>query len=235
MSPRLFQLSSVGLLIFSLILHWDFRLWWGNISDMWRETDRFIHVEHLLPQVLKPSIRVTTTQILPSSMLVFMSYSILMGGNDSHHWCTVGSPVWNSISFLDHGTSVWWVVEVKSSQLTSPIIIMKSSWQSCKHLEESDIYKSIVGSHPGVTNTNPIMVCSLLIAVPSLLTLSTCTLWTTTKMLQPFIIHSYSPWIIPFANMSLSQLLLELLKGLCAAMQGHGDIPIHNGLAKFSW
>jgi len=173
MSARPFQLFSVGLLIFGS--HFCVGIFdrdgvtFSPIHDMWKDTETFIRVVRRItcdlslvelgqdPTVtmLSPGSNETmASESLPKDFLpdtsVFPSYSISMGGNDSRRWCTVGPPIWNSLSFLGRGTSVWRVVEVKSGQLPGPSVVMKSAWRSSKRLAESDIYKSIVGSHPGV-------------------------------------------------------------------------------------
>ena len=254
MSARPFQLFSVGLLIFGS--HFCVGIFdrdgvtFSPISDMWRETDRFIRVVRRMacdmslldlgqdPTVtlLSPSsVESMAFESLPRSILqdvpVFPSYSISMGGDDSRRWCTVGPPLWNSLSFLGRGTSVWRVVEVKSGRLTGPIVVMKSAWRSSKRIGESDIYKSIVGSHPGVAKHqfghDVLSPDGRSITVDAL-------------RLRPLNDNQDTPTLHRLFLLTLGRPLweyvseIELLRGLRAALQGDIIFTITHALAEIS-
>jgi hypothetical protein len=77
----------------------------------------------------------------------FPSVIISPFGNDPRHWCTVGPPIWVSVSFLGRGTNVWLVRECIQEngvlRLTGNNKILKTSWRSSARTPESDFYRSI--------------------------------------------------------------------------------------------
>ncbi|KAH9935469.1 uncharacterized protein B0H18DRAFT_1101224 [Fomitopsis serialis] len=79
----------------------------------------------------------------------YPSYRISRFGNDCGTWCTVGPPIWVSLSLLGRGTEVWRVVELYQSGgkwvLTGDIHILKSAWRNPLKLAETDVYNVIAG------------------------------------------------------------------------------------------
>ncbi|KAH9935475.1 uncharacterized protein B0H18DRAFT_951014 [Fomitopsis serialis] len=79
----------------------------------------------------------------------YPSYRISRFGKDSGTWCTVGPPIWVSLSLLGRGTEVWRVVELCQSGgkwvLTGDIHILKSAWRNPLKLAETDVYNVIAG------------------------------------------------------------------------------------------
>lgn len=82
----------------------------------------------------------------------FPTFKVSFGGNDPTRWVTVGPPLWNSVSLLGRGTSVWRVYRLNIDRTVNSkrLYVMKSAWRSSDHDAESDIYGQITGSHPGV-------------------------------------------------------------------------------------
>lgn len=78
-------------------------------------------------------------------------------------WCTIGSPIWTSLSFLGRGTNVWHVREyvLDNGQhpcLQDDVMIMKTAWRSSARTPESDIYRSIKNPYPaGLLNLNAVV------------------------------------------------------------------------------
>ncbi|TDL20615.1 hypothetical protein BD410DRAFT_899351 [Rickenella mellea] len=177
LSARPFQLFSVGLLIFGH--HFCVGIFdragitFSTIYDMWEHTETFVRVVRRLSCDLS-AVELgqdPTIMMLPDADSVsmasqanafqliqdrdqdfptFPAYGISMGGKDNRLWCTVGPPIWNSLSFLGRGTSIWRVSEVKDGQLSGAVMVMKCAWRSSKRAAEASIYQNIKGTHPGV-------------------------------------------------------------------------------------
>ncbi|KAH9935473.1 uncharacterized protein B0H18DRAFT_413416 [Fomitopsis serialis] len=79
----------------------------------------------------------------------YASYRISRFGKDSGTWCTVGPPIWVSLSLLGRGTEVWRVVELYQSKgkwaLKGDIHVLKSAWRNPLKLAETDVYNLITG------------------------------------------------------------------------------------------
>ncbi|KAI0641619.1 hypothetical protein C8Q79DRAFT_1077266 [Trametes meyenii] len=71
---------------------------------------------------------------------------------DTRRWCTVGVPIWSSLSLFGRGTFVWYVreVHVVTEELRGPVMILKSAWRESGRDAESHIYEAVKGSHPGL-------------------------------------------------------------------------------------
>lgn len=82
----------------------------------------------------------------------FPTYKVSFGGTDSTKWVTVGPPIWNSVSLIGRGTSVWRVyrLNIDESVDWTEMYVMKNAWRSSQRDAESDIYRRIIASHPGV-------------------------------------------------------------------------------------
>ena len=165
MSARPFMLFCVGILVFGTefcvgIFDRD-GITFSPIYDMFENTAYFIRlvrsVSHHLtitelgsdPTVLvldnSETQRLTGAQMYPSAVVSGI-------GNDPRklEWCTIGPPIWSSLSFLGRGTNVWRVrqciLDTRSGQqfLQGNEMIMKTAWRSSSRLPESDIYRSIL-------------------------------------------------------------------------------------------
>jgi len=163
MSARPFMLFCVGILVFGTefcvgIFDRD-GITFSPIYDMFKNTPYFIRlvrsVSHHLtitelgsdPTVLVlddlETQRLTGGQTYPSAVVSAI-------GKDSRKWCTIGPPIWSSMSLLGRGTNVWrvreCVLDTRSGQrvLQGNEMIMKTAWRSSSRLPESDIYRSIL-------------------------------------------------------------------------------------------
>src|SRR5258705_12608231 len=72
--------------------------------------------------------RLTVNTEYPSAVVSFC-------GNDSRQWCTIGPPIWASLSLFGRGTNVWGVREYVADVNEDPHVrgnemIMKTAWRS---------------------------------------------------------------------------------------------------------
>ncbi|KAF8966884.1 hypothetical protein BDZ97DRAFT_2057176 [Flammula alnicola] len=153
MSARPFMLFCVGILIFGTefcvgICDRD-GVMFSPIYDMFQDTETLVRVVRSLACNLSidelgldPIVRVLTgqeTEELPGK-------SKYPAG--PRQWCTIGSAIWTSLSFLGHGTNVWHVREYVVGVNQQPFLhrtetIMKTAWRSSIRTPESDIYLSL--------------------------------------------------------------------------------------------
>ncbi|EPQ50815.1 hypothetical protein GLOTRDRAFT_50043, partial [Gloeophyllum trabeum ATCC 11539] len=84
-------------------------------------------------------------------------YRISPIGQDNRSWCTIGPPVWSSISLLGRGTLIFRVREYHPgtgqgnvAHLGDQTMVMKTAWRDSGRNSESSIYQSITASHPGL-------------------------------------------------------------------------------------
>ncbi|KAI0667138.1 hypothetical protein C8Q78DRAFT_389290 [Trametes maxima] len=125
--------------------------------NMWRDLDTFIRVVRSMTRHLTkielghdPSVSLAPST-LQSSSLNYPAWIIDPIGSDLRRWCTVGAPVWSSLSLFGRGTFVWYVRELSAAgELVGPVMILKSAWRSSQRDPESSIYQSVRGSHPGL-------------------------------------------------------------------------------------
>lgn len=119
MSSRPFMLFCVGILIFGTnfcvgIFDRD-SIVFSPIHDMFEDTETFIRVVRTMACNLTieelgsdPTVHVlsdTETKNLGDSRTNdYPSVVLSPVGNDSRKWCTIGPPIWSSISFLGRGT-----------------------------------------------------------------------------------------------------------------------------------
>lgn len=166
MSARPFMLFCVGILIFGTqfcvgIFDRD-GITFSPIHDMLKDTEIFVRVVRSLACQLSieelgldPTVKVLTveeTKELTEQRAEDMYPSALVscGGRQ---WCTIGYPIWSSLSLLGRGSNVWRVREcVRDSDhrrsLAEDVMIMKTAWRSSARKSESDIYKSIPDPYP---------------------------------------------------------------------------------------
>ncbi|ETW80096.1 hypothetical protein HETIRDRAFT_419686 [Heterobasidion irregulare TC 32-1] len=169
-SARPFMLFSVGLLIFGsgfcvAIFDRD-GITFSPQLDMWEDTKDFIRVIHALSCQLTdaelgqdPTVyeldRSTAKRLIGAQDSSFYpSYIIKPIAEDTQQrfWCTIGSPLWSSLSLLGRGSIVWKVREydTMSEQFTGFAMILKTMWRSSTRDSEASIYETVVGIHPGV-------------------------------------------------------------------------------------
>ncbi|KAI0667492.1 hypothetical protein C8Q78DRAFT_1082212 [Trametes maxima] len=124
--------------------------------NMWRDLDTFIRVVRNMTRHLTkielghdPSVSLAPSSLQSSSN--YPAWIIDPIGSDLRRWCTVGAPIWSSLSLFGRGTFVWYVREVSATgELVGPVRILKSAWRSSQRDPESSIYQSVRGSHPGL-------------------------------------------------------------------------------------
>lgn len=86
----------------------------------------------------------------------YSSYIIRSVGLDTRQWCTIGPPMWTSLSLLGRGTTVWHVRHYmdgpNKARLDGEEFIMKTSWRYSGRTSESSIYTAIenIGTTPGL-------------------------------------------------------------------------------------
>jgi hypothetical protein len=167
MSARPFMLFCVGILIFGTefcVAIFDR----GGVTlspayDMFQDMEIFIRVVRSITCNLSivelgfdPTARVLTdeeTQRLTGGSK-YPSAVVSSCGSDPREWCTIGPPIWSSLSFLGRGTNIWRVRAYALSVNQGLILygdemIMKTAWRSSARTSESDIY-SVVSDHPGL-------------------------------------------------------------------------------------
>jgi hypothetical protein len=167
MSARPFKLFCIGILIFGtefcVAIFDRGGVTLSPVYDMFQDMEIFIRVVRgiacnlsIVELCFDPTVRVLTdeeTQRLTGSSK-YPSSVVSSCGSDSREWCTIGPPMWTSLSFLGSGTNVWRVRAYALSVSQDPIlhgdeIIMKTAWRSSARTSESGIY-SVVGNHPGL-------------------------------------------------------------------------------------
>ena len=166
MAARPFMLFCVGILIFGTefcvgIFDRD-GVTFSPIYDMFEATDVFVRVARSLACELfigdlgfDPTVRVLTDEETKelTGQTKYPSAVVSSGGDEPREWCTIGSPIWTSLSFLGRATNVWRVKEYvigdnKLPCLRGNMMIMKTAWRSSARTSESDIYLSIEQPNP---------------------------------------------------------------------------------------
>ncbi|KAI0641621.1 hypothetical protein C8Q79DRAFT_918983 [Trametes meyenii] len=131
----------------------------GRISpkfNMWTDLDTFIRVIWSMTRRLTdvqlgrdPSVSPAPPDLQASRD--HPAWIIDPVGSDPRRWCTVGAPIWSSLSLFGRGTFVWYVREFSpTGELSGPVMILKSAWRSSQRDPESSIYQTVRGSHPGL-------------------------------------------------------------------------------------
>ena len=128
------------------------------VHDMFQDTEVFVRVVRSLVCSLSiqelgldPTIRILTeaeAQRLTGTTATYPSAVVSRIGNDHRQWCTIGPPIWSSLSFLGRGTNVWRVREYVEAAHQRPVLqgdemILKAAWRDSDRTPESDIYRSI--------------------------------------------------------------------------------------------
>ncbi|KAI0641615.1 hypothetical protein C8Q79DRAFT_1106513 [Trametes meyenii] len=124
--------------------------------NMWRDLDTFIRVVRSMTRRLTdvelgrdPSVSPAPLDLQTS--LNYPAWIIDPVGSDPRRWCTVGAPIWSSLSLFGRGTFVWYVRELSpTGELSGPVMILKSAWRSSQRDPESSIYQAVRGDHPGL-------------------------------------------------------------------------------------
>ncbi|GLB41613.1 hypothetical protein LshimejAT787_1002130 [Lyophyllum shimeji] len=172
MSCRPFMLFCVGILIFGTefsvgIFDRD-GITFSPAYDMFKDTEMFIRVVrsmacNLSIQELGSDPTVTVLDDDETRRLngitargrVYPSAVVTSVGNDPRKWCTIGPPIWTSLSLLGRGTNVWRVREYVEEVDKQPCIrgnemVLKTAWRSSARTPESDIYMSITQPPEGL-------------------------------------------------------------------------------------
>lgn len=167
LSSRPFMLYSVGLLIYgSRFSAGIFDRDGVSISPegcMWTDTEYFIRLIcsltwNVTPTELgeDPTARKCDRRLMDVLGLgdedfpSFIIEPITPGGV---YWCTIGEPMWSSLSLLGRGTIIWRVrqYDPKDKCLLGPEMVMKTSWRQSGRNSESSIYRAVRGaSHPAL-------------------------------------------------------------------------------------
>jgi len=166
MSARPFMLFCVGILIFGTefcvgIFDRD-GVTFSPIYDMFESIDIFVRVARSLACELSiwdlgfdPTVRVLTDEETKrlAGQTKYPSAVVSSGGGEPREWCTIGFPIWTSLSLLGRASNVWRVKEYvlgdnKLPCLRGNMMIMKTAWRSSARTSESDIYLSIGKPNP---------------------------------------------------------------------------------------
>ncbi|KAI0369975.1 hypothetical protein BV20DRAFT_1113440 [Pilatotrama ljubarskyi] len=163
LSARPFTVFSVSLMVFGCdFCVCIFDRGGGQLSrrfNMWQDLEMFIRVVRSMTRLLTdtelgrdPSVTFAAQLIRsPQSTIDEQAFIINPIGSDRRRWCTIGLPIWCSLSLFGRGTAVWRVRAINSdNMLEGPIMIMKSAWRSIGRNSESFIYHSVKGEHPGL-------------------------------------------------------------------------------------
>lgn len=253
LSAKPFVLFSVGLLIhgshFCVAIFDRDGVCISPVGDIWQETRYFIRVVRSMtceltgvelgldPTVTELDLHATRKLLGPSATEpTYPSYIIDSVGNNAQRWCTVGPPIWSSISLLGRGTMVWHVRRYNANQLHGPVMVLKTAWRSSKRDPESSIYEAISGRHPGLANYliggdvfDPRRVLPVRDASHHDKTvISVCSLrgnpphdGAATSILHRLIMRSVGKPLWEYKSD------LELLRGMVAALQGPSAIRSH--------
>jgi len=132
------------------------------IHDMFEATNVFVRVARSLAcelSVCDPGVH-TTVRVLTdeetknlTGQTKYHSAVVSSGGDEPREWCTIGFPIWTSLSFLGRATNVWRVKEYfmndnKLPCLRGNMMTLKTAWCSSARTSESDIYLSIEKPNP---------------------------------------------------------------------------------------
>ncbi|KAG5650556.1 hypothetical protein H0H81_011827 [Sphagnurus paluster] len=168
LSARPFMLFCVGILIFGTefcvgIFDRD-GVTFSPIHDMFEDTETLVRVvrsvacELSIQELgLDPTVHVLSDKVSKELTGADKYPSALVDsvGSDLRQWCTIGPPIWSSLSYLGRGTNVWLVREVVQGVNQQPLLqgnemIMKTAWRSSSRTPESDIYMSIQTNPEGL-------------------------------------------------------------------------------------
>ncbi|KAF9457835.1 hypothetical protein BDZ94DRAFT_1202158 [Collybia nuda] len=160
----------------------------------------------------------------PTKYSSFPTYRVSFGGTDPRQWVTAGPPIWNSVSLIGRGTSVWKVYAIHSENgalALKEAYILKSSWRSSGRHPESAIYGSITASHPGVAKFhtgNDVKFpgnIDRLVSVDELRISTSAQDKTETKILHRLLLSTIGRPLYEYPSE------LHLVKAVRAAIEGH--------------
>ncbi|GJJ15510.1 hypothetical protein Clacol_009788 [Clathrus columnatus] len=178
LTSRPFLLFSIGLLVFGkefcvAIFDRD-GVQFSPIYDMWDDLNILIRIIRRMSHEMSPVDfgQDPNVDILPhddpNSVACRKIATALASGNAglinevsnyptySIDFCnvkyyTIGLPVWNSLSLLGRGTSIWKVSASPTKSLATGIfLILKTSWRQSNRTSESSIMQRVKGSHDGL-------------------------------------------------------------------------------------
>ncbi|KAF8072224.1 hypothetical protein FPV67DRAFT_1623110 [Lyophyllum atratum] len=174
MSSKPFMLFCVGILIFGTefsvgIFDRD-GITFSPAYDLFEDTEVFIRVVRSMACNLSiqelgsdPTVTVLdddeTRRLIgitdARQVPVYPSAVVTSVGKDSRRWCTIGPPIWTSLSLLGRGTNVWRVWEYVEEVGKQPCIggnemVLKTAWRNSAMTPESDIYMSIIQPPEGL-------------------------------------------------------------------------------------
>ncbi|KAF8971103.1 hypothetical protein BDZ97DRAFT_1787725 [Flammula alnicola] len=124
---------------------------------MFDDTEIFIRTVRSVPCHLSiDELGLTLHQNVTESIQKYPYALVSSVGNDPHRWCTIGPPIWTSLSFSGRGTNVWHVREYVEGINQEPFLrgnemILKKAWRSSRRTPESDVYMSIHPPPEGLT------------------------------------------------------------------------------------
>ena len=162
MSSRPFMLFSVCLLIFGsdfcLTIFDRSGIMFSPIKNMWTDTNDFIRAV-LSMTCLLSDVELgqdPTVQKLPPDISMkinqdsYPSFIVSPVDRDTREWCTVGPPMWSSISLLGRGTVVWRVLEYIDGATPDPNSekVLKTAWRNRARTGEAVIYRAVQGEKP---------------------------------------------------------------------------------------
>ncbi|KAH9835117.1 uncharacterized protein C8Q71DRAFT_811652 [Rhodofomes roseus] len=92
----------------------------------------------------------------------YPSYRISHIGDDARQWCTVGPPIWTSLSLVGRGTVVWKVLELTESgrgfALKGDFHLLRSYWRNPLSLSETEVY-ALIDQLEGCPRGIPRLLC----------------------------------------------------------------------------
>lgn len=163
LSARPLMLYCVGILIFGTNFCVGIfdrgGITFSPVYDMFEDITQFVKVIITLSRyatiddlgmdpTVTPLDEAGTFKLTRNANPTYPSNIIYRVGLDKRMWCTVGPPMWISMSLMGRGTNVWFVPEyVKSSKhkdfLTGSYFVMKTAWRMSSRNPESSIYQAV--------------------------------------------------------------------------------------------
>lgn len=124
---------------------------------MWDDTAIFVKLVHRLCSDLAPvelgqdpTVRLLPRELKPPGAADTDMFINSPFGDAPRMWCTVGYPLWSSLSLLGRGTLVWRVIPFEKNQLIyTTEMVLKTAWRKPERTPEADIYK-LLGPHTGL-------------------------------------------------------------------------------------
>lgn len=116
------------------------------------------------PTLIPDAVKAAVLQPNEQSYHKYPSYLIRIHGTAgmTRIWCTMGPPIWVSLSLLGRATTVWRAVEViwrgQGYSLSGHARVLKSSWRDPRRSREADVYAAI-GALKDCPKGIPQMLC----------------------------------------------------------------------------